>query len=147
MKMMKKFTVLIMFLILAIGAGVQAQDTRWDTIPGLIISEIRLNSSDLTYIELANVDDVAINLKDFKIATSDIIIMCAGSEPSGFAYLPDMVLQPGETFLVAQVNDLGDLNYSENLYLGEENGWMMRTMPEILEYVDLPVFMVGEQST
>jgi hypothetical protein len=138
MKMKKKFTVLILFLLLAITAGIQAQDTRWDTIPGLIISEIRLNLPELTYIELANVDDVAINLKDFKITTTENYVPIV---PCGFAYLPDVVLQPGETFIIAQVNDLGDLNYSENLYLGEENGWMMRTMPEILEYVDLPVFM------
>ncbi len=138
MKMMKKFTVLIMFLILAIGAGIQAQDTRWDTIPGLIISEIRLTISPLCYIELANADDIAINLKDFKLSTGYLYNMAG--QTSGFAYLPDKVLQPGETFLVATVSDLGDHNYSENLYLGEENGWMARTMPEILQYVDLPVF-------
>lgn len=138
--MMKKFTVLLLFLLLAITAGIQAQDTRWDTIPGLIISEIRLNAPERTYIELANVDDVAINLKDFKIATSYYYNLLPDWGPTGFAYLPDMLLQPGETFVVAQVNDFGDLNYNENLYLGEENGWMMRTMPEILENVDLPVF-------
>src|SRR4030042_3741651 len=138
MKMMKKFTVLILFLLLAITAGIQAKDTRWDTIPGLIISEIRLQVPELTYIELANADDVAINLKDFKITTSENYVPIV---PDGFAYLPDKVLQPGETFVIAQVNDLGDLNYSENLYLGANNGWMMRTMPEILEYVDLLVFM------
>lgn len=138
--MMKKFTVLILFLLLAITAGIQSQDTRWDTIPDLIISEIRLNVPELTYIELANADEVAINLKDFKIATSYYYNLLPDWGPTGFAYLPDMVLQPGETFVVAQVNDFGDLNYNENLYLGEENGWMMRTMPEILDNVDLPVF-------
>jgi hypothetical protein len=128
-----------LFLLLAITAGIQAQD-RWDTIPGLIISEIRLATAELTYIELANADDVAINLKGFKIATSYYYSGAVNQGPTGFAFLPDKVLQPGETFLIAQVNDLGDLNYNEKLHLGAQYGWMMRTMPEILEYVNLPVF-------
>jgi hypothetical protein len=40
--------------VLAVMAGIQAQDTRYDTIPGLIISEVRLNTNDYTYIELGD---------------------------------------------------------------------------------------------
>jgi hypothetical protein len=140
MNMKNRITLLILFSLLAFSAGIRAQDTRWDTIPDLIISEIRLATYEYTYIELTNVDDVAINLKDFKIATSYYYSGAVNQGPTGYAYLPDKVLQPGESFLVASVHDFGDLNYSENLYLGSPNGWMMRTMPEVLEYVDLPVF-------
>jgi hypothetical protein len=138
--MIKKFTLLVVFFVLAVMAGIQAQDTRYDTIPGLIISEVRLNTNDYTYIELANADDHDINLKGFKIATSYYYNLLPDWGPTGYAYLPDKVLQPGETFVVAQVADLGDQNYNEGLYLGENHGWMKRTMPEILENVDLPVF-------
>jgi hypothetical protein len=140
MKMKNRITLLILFSLLAFSTGIRAQDTRWDTIPDLIISELRLATYEIGYIELTNVGDVDLNLKDFKIATSYYYSGAVNQGPTGYAYLPDKVLQPGESFLVATVNDFGDLNYSENLYYGQENGWMMRTMPEVLEYVDLPVF-------
>ena len=67
--MKNRFTFPLLFFMLTFASGIRAQDTRWDTIPKLIISEVRVRSHARCYIELANADEFpmefALNM-DFK---------------------------------------------------------------------------------
>lgn len=134
---MRKFFYLIVCLV-GLSPFIQAQVSRYDTIPSLIISEARLAGQwYYFYVELANVGDKDINLQGF-------VLKVENENPrDGLPYarisFPSKVLKPGETYLVAQKQTLsngynGDANYNTNFAI-----WGPRTMPEFLKRADILV--------
>ena len=85
-----------------------------DTIRTLIISEARIDQQHNAYVELTNVGATDINLKNFEVGrvspwtgrvtpgtTKDWFTVGTGQ----WFMLPDKVLAPGQTFVMAKVND------------------------------------------
>jgi hypothetical protein len=98
-----KLKLLLSVLLLTIGSMVHAQDT----IRSLIISEALMRSWPWAYIELTNMGDEDIQLANFrvgKIEPWDNVLWTPRSRSRIF-WLPERILKPGESFLIANVYD------------------------------------------
>jgi len=116
------------------GQDLQAQDT----IPRVIISEFSEPIIYRNYVEIANVGDTAVNLKDFEFGNLvywNIAYTDPGNNRS--MMLPDHILQPGETYLIATVNDWADSHLDP--FFGNKSGTIFTPL-DILKNVDLPFF-------
>ena len=105
---------MLLLLMMAFSAKGQVVD---DTVRTIIFSEAngRTWTSNLQYLELANVGTEAVNLSNFELG--NIWRAVHTGVPSDYGppmvtkwipRLPDTLLQPGETFLIAKVNDYAD---------------------------------------
>ncbi len=107
----------LLFFALVLSGGIFAQET----IKSLVITEARLNNPIDTYIEITNLDNVAVNLKDFKLGN-----MWPWSQPISNVFkdpwvsgkyrnfmLPDFVLEPGKSFIVTLAYDFGPEQYAK----------------------------------
>jgi hypothetical protein len=122
----------ILFLLISILFLPAKMVMAQDTIPKLIISEARMEFGSRNYMELTNVGDTAVNLMHFQ-AGSLVNYLTAYVHRDGHqAWLPDYELQPGESFLIAVVQDGAD-NYPEIAGGG--------TNKDILANVDMEVHM------
>jgi len=119
--MRAKFYLLLSLLLTYLGA-IFAQ-VSVDTIKTLIITEVRLDDARETYVEITNVGNNPVNLKDFEVGV--VGAWTAGYNQVGDAYrlrLPDKVLQPGECFVIAAVYDFNPEMYpiAPDRYQGNE---------------------------
>jgi hypothetical protein len=82
---------------------VQAQDT----IRSLIISEALMRSWPWAYLELTNMGDEDIQLANFKVGKIEPWdnVLWTPRSPSRIFWLPERILKPGESFLIANVYD------------------------------------------
>ncbi len=71
----------------------------------LIISEARLDAGHLPYVEITNVGDVTINLKDFELGNVDPWNDPYFPPQDRWLMLPDHELAPGESYVLAKVFD------------------------------------------
>ena len=134
---MKKVTTLgtlVLIMLFLAPSFVNAQQT--DTVRSLIISENGGTAYQRNYTELANVGDDPVNLSNFEYGTIRGWRVDAGEpyptpDNRQIRFLPDTVLQPGETFLIASVYDFND-KYRP---LHNNVTWGI-----IKENVDLPVY-------
>lgn len=85
-----------------------------DTIRTLIITEVRLDDARRGYVEIANVGSTPLNLKDFEIGRIDAWTAPWTTPPANWMMLPDKVLQPGETFVIAAMRDYQPEMYRSN---------------------------------
>ncbi|MCK4922247.1 MAG: hypothetical protein KAS71_14445, partial [Bacteroidales bacterium] len=135
---MKKVNTIFMLLFLMMAFAAKGQN---DTVRTIIFSEANGGnlSTNLQYLELTNVGAEAVNLKNFEIGrisrTGHTGIIPDDYAPpmvtNWIPRLPDTLLQPGATFLIARVNDYAD-KYDPNS--------SSITPPEVLENVDFPIF-------
>jgi len=96
----------LLLLTLLISGGIFAQDT----IPyrSLVITEARLNAQPDNYVEITNMGDQAVNLKDFKLGTirpwnlaiTDVFTSPWVPDNNRYIMLPDYVLEPGKVLLL-----------------------------------------------
>ena len=126
---------LLLSLLLVVGGLVYAQN---DTIKTLLITEAHLGEPSICYVEISNVGDEAIQLSDFEIGQdqhNDFI-------NTDNMMLPEYLLQPGESFLLAKVRDYGPYAWS----IGQEYWrWTPITTPlDLIELADIQ-FHVSEQ--
>jgi len=98
------FTCLSLLLVTFLS-NIQTHAQVDDTIRTIIISEIRLAHMSHSYVELANVGDFDVNLKDFELGSFDPWGPAYGEDEDNYFRLPDHILKPGETFVVANVED------------------------------------------
>lgn len=130
---MRKLFYLIVCLM-GLSTISQAQVSRYDTIPSLIISEARLaNEWWKFYAELANAGTKDINLDGFKLVLDNESVTDDGGYMT--VVLPNKVLKPGETYLVAQKQDWGGgMDWDDHFKnQTQTNRWGPRTMPEFLK--------------
>ena len=118
---------LLLFAFLLSG-GLFAQDT----IRSLVITEARMSGQPDNYIELTNMGDKAINLKDFKLGTirpwspainnvfTDPWVSEAG-QYTRYIMLPDFVLEPGKSWVIATAYDFGPEQYIKKTPGFEDN--------------------------
>jgi hypothetical protein len=107
-----KLKLLLFVLLTAIGI-VQAEDT----IRSLIISEVCLRNRNYAYLELTNMGEIDVQLGKFKIAN----IEPWGPPPfeprfPNMVYqLPEKILAPGESFLIATVSDFNPKQHAKRI--------------------------------
>ena len=140
----------LLFAMLFVSGGLlMAQDT----IKTLIISEAKMDRAEQLYFELTNVGDEALNLSDFEFTCMDPW----QGFPEGVAWpeqapnrddrsierLPDLVLAPGESFVIGTVSDFTEENYARDLErFGYSQDWGQRflTNPKLVPLIDLRVY-------
>ena len=128
--MKPKFTLLFLALPLLLSTAATGQVVD-DTVRSVIISEARSDNPMINYIELCNVGDTAVNLKNFEIGGFNKWTDLYEAAPGNFTRLPDRMLLPEETFVIASATDWSNKNmYPE--YWG-------RQYPDITEQADLEV--------
>lgn len=110
---------LLLFTML-LSTGIFAQDT----IRSLVITEARMSGQPDNYIELTNMGDKAVNLKDFKLGTirpwspainnvfTDPWVSEAG-QYTRYIMLPDYVLEPGESWVITTAYDFAAEQYAK----------------------------------
>jgi len=103
---------LLSFFLLALGAVLYGQDT----IRTLVISEARLEDQRRAYVEISNVGNDPINLAEFELGVIGAWTAVTNpltpnweftTSPDFYMMLPDRVLEPGESFTVANIFDWG----------------------------------------
>jgi hypothetical protein len=101
---------LLLFTLLLTCGILQAQVVN----RSLLITEARMDRNNTSYIELTNMGGTAINLKDYEVGSvgpwtnrTDTIDITKWFTNPSYIMLPDRMLQPGETFLIASVFDYG----------------------------------------
>jgi len=97
---------MLMALIVSFNARSQVVD---DTIRTVIISEFH-EGVQHAYLELTNVGDDPVNLKDFEIGHITWKWAYQPEDDRAFMFLPDFELKPDSTFVVAHVFD-----YAKNI--------------------------------
>lgn len=129
-----KLKLLLFVLVASIGMA-----RANDTIKSLIITEACLSWMDEAYIEITNMSEEAVQLGDFKIGN----IEPWGPEPFTPRYssmvfqLPEKLLAPGESFLIATVYDFEPTQHAKMLEGFSER----RTKEELWEIADVQFHM------
>jgi hypothetical protein len=128
-----------MLLIITLSSGYKLHG-QTDTIPKVIISEWRGTGVHRNYAEITNIGDTAVNLGSFDVGalvgwTNAYRHVC-GVDGCYQSRLPEYTLQPGESYLIATVNDYWDENYDP--MNGEDLA--VFTQRDIRKEVDFPIF-------
>lgn len=98
---------LLLFALL-LSAGIT--NAQQDTIRTLIISEARMDRADNSYVEITNMGTEPVQLADFefgRVSPWDD----AYSPGTSFIRLPNKVLEPGKSFVIASVLDFTEEQY------------------------------------
>ncbi|MGC9343242.1 MAG: cadherin-like beta sandwich domain-containing protein, partial [Bacteroidales bacterium] len=110
---------LLLFSLVVSCGFLYAQD---DTIRTLIITEARLDAAQNAYVEITNVGDASLNMKDFEFGVVGPWTQPYTPEENYWFMLPDKELGPDESFVMAMVYDFGPEmwlidpdNYSERI--------------------------------
>jgi hypothetical protein len=134
---------LLLFTML-LSVGVFAQEAY----RGLIITESRINATPDNYVEITNVGDKAVNLKDFKLgkmtpwstAVNDVFNDPFTPGTNEQMRLPDFVLEPGKSFVVATAYDFADEKYRMKI-AGYEGGQQTLQKLQMYDLADLVIHM------
>ncbi|MDO8951811.1 MAG: hypothetical protein Q7U86_04250, partial [Draconibacterium sp.] len=130
---------LLLFAML-LSAGIFAQDT----IRSLVITEARMSAMPDNYIEITNMGDQAVNLKDFKLGTirpwntaiNDVFMDPWIPDVNRYIMLPDFVLQPGKSFVLTTAYDYHPEQYAKKTP-GFEGGQYKPQKLQMYEIADL----------
>lgn len=109
---------LLLFILLLSGGVLNAQN---DTIQGLLITEAFLGNQPDAYFEISNLGSSAVNLGVIEWAemrpwgTAPLGGLQWQPEPTRRFMLPDFILEPGKSFVLATVRDWGPAKFAEGL--------------------------------
>lgn len=136
-RIFSKWLLLSLFgLLLFPGQNIQAQDA-----PQLIISEWSLTLARRAYIEITNMGDTPVNLKDFEVgAINQWTPMFQGSPTQAFR-LNDYVLEPDSSYVVGVVDDW--YNTHRSPFDKKLNPTYFN--PQMVELIDQPNFIDEHQ--
>jgi hypothetical protein len=98
---MKKWITLLMAFTLCFNFLQAQQPYR-----NLIFTEVRMDDARHTFAEITNMGNVAVNLKDFELGSITPWDQPWYPPSNGQIMLPDKILQPGESFLIATFDDV-----------------------------------------
>jgi len=127
-----KFTI---FVLLFMGVLLNAQDT----INYLIITEARLHPTQQSYLELTNVGTQPVPLNQFKVGSwgGGSTLVNGQTNDEDFWIPTDVILAPGESFLMAAIQEYGPRKFAE----GFEGYPEKANMDNILEEADFYVYL------
>jgi len=111
---------------------------------GLVITEARMNAQPDNYIEITNMGNQAVNLKDFKLGTirpwnqaiNDVFADPWIPDVNRNIMLPDFVLEPGKSFVVTTAYDFAGEQYAKKTP-GFEGGQFRPQKLQMYEIADL----------
>ena len=123
-----------------------------DTIKTLVITEAKMDRAEQAYAEITNMGNDPVNLSEFEFG----MITPWNSFPEGVTWpdqapqvdhqnierLPDVVLQPNESYVIGAVNDFTEEQYAKDIArFGFSYDWGQEflTKDEMWELIDLPV--------
>lgn len=125
-----------------------------DTIKTLVITEAKMDRAEQSYVEITNMGDVALNLKDFEFgrlspwnAPLEGLLWPEGApqvDDAAIERLPDVVLEPGESYVIVAVNDYVEEAYARDVAkygYSEDWGQQFLTNPKMWGLADLPVHL------
>ena len=120
--------------------------TAQEAYRGLIITEVRLSGTPQNFVEITNVGDQTINLKDFelgKVAPWDPAINDVFTDPFNGAsasrmMLPDHILEPGQSYVLATAYDFADEQYRKKV-AGFEDG---QQRPQKIQIYDIADYLI-----
>jgi len=108
-----KLKFLLFSMLLSVGVVAQ------DTIRTLIITESRMSGGPQNYLEITNMGDKAVQLSQFELG---FLSPWAPVPPpqfqnsnNNFIMLPEKLLQPGESFVIAARNEFGPKQFAKGL--------------------------------
>jgi hypothetical protein len=103
-----------LLFILLLSAGVlNAQDT----IRSLVITESRMSGGPQNYLEITNMGDKPVQLSQFELGhmTPWSPLPLFTNEANNFMRLPEKLLQPGESFVIAARSEFGPKQFAKGL--------------------------------
>lgn len=136
----------LLLIVLIFSSGILSAQT--DTIRTLIISQARMDRADNSYVEISNVGTTPIQMSDFefgRVSPWDNPFPWTAEAAFAGAYirLPEKVLQPGESYVVAAV-----LDFTEKMYPSDPDNYNERiTKKEIWEIADMQIHMPEANGT
>ncbi len=119
----------LLSLLLVVGGILYAQDT----IKTLLITEAHLGTPNITFVEISNVGDDAIQLSEFELGMdvqNDFV-------NTTNIRLPDFLLPAGESYLIASVRDFA--TYAYKMGIDAFGASEVATPLDILDLVDLEI--------
>ncbi len=147
---------LLLAMLTVSGGLLMAQDT----IKTLVITEARFDRAEQAFIEITNMGTEALNLSDFEFGTLtpwDNLLAVEGTDPVEYVpwpagcpqidnhsieRLPDLVLAPGESYVIGVANDFTEENYARDVELfgwSQDWGQEFLTSPKLMDLIDLQV--------
>ena len=133
-----KSKILLLAMLMSIGI-LRAQE---DTINSLIITEACLKNNYMAYIEISNIGDEDIQLANFKLGNLTPDKSPWNPDPLNLLPLPDHILQPGESYVIASVCD----HEARQFALGRDGFEERKTKKEIWDIADFQIH-IPEAST
>ena len=136
---------LLLFVLLLSMGIVNAQEVYRN----LVITEVRLNETQDNYVEITNMGDKTVNLKDFKLGKLtmgakkiyDVFVdPFTPQSPRDYIMLPDFVIEPGKSFVVATAYDFAAEQYDKKI-AGFEGGQQKPQKLQMYELSDLLIHM------
>lgn len=92
------------------GLTLETSPVTAGTIPepyrNLIFTEVRMDDTRFNYVELTNMGAQAVNLQDFEMGNIDPWTQPWNPNPDYSVRLPDRILAPGESFLIASITEV-----------------------------------------
>ncbi len=92
------------------GLTLETRPVTAGTIPepyrNLIFTEVRMDDPRFNYIELTNMGTQSVNLQDFEMGSTDPWTPPWNPNPDFSVRLPDRILAPGESFLIASITEV-----------------------------------------
>ena len=135
----------LLLLVLMLSGGILYAQEAYR---GLVITESRLSGTPDNYVEITNMGDKAVNLKDFELgkvtpwdpAINDVFFDPFTSGSGSHIMLPDFVLEPGKSFVVATAYDFAAEQYAKKTP-GFEGGKQTLQKLQMYELADLLIHM------
>ena len=133
---------LLFTMLLSVGVFAQ------EAYRGLIITESRMSGTPDNYVEITNVGNQAVNLKEFELgkvtpwSTAINDVFNDPFTPGTFEQmrLPDFVLEPGKSFVVTTAYDFADEKYRMKI-AGYEGGKQTLQKLQMYDLADLVIHM------
>jgi hypothetical protein len=131
---------LLLLVLMLTGGVLYAQEAY----RSLVITEARMSGQPDNYIELTNMGDQTINLKDFKLGTirpwnepiTDVFTSPWLGDNHRQIRLPDYQLKPGESYVVTTAYDFAAEQYAKKTP-GFEGGQLRPQKAQMYEIADL----------
>jgi len=127
---------LLLFTLLLSGGILNAQDT----IRSLVITEARINAQSDNYVEITNMGNDPVNMKDFEFGCIHPWSDPWNSYSPNFFRLPDQFLQPGESFMITLALDFGAEQYAKKTP-GFEGDQQTKQKMQMYDLADMLIHM------
>ncbi len=131
----------LLLLVFMLSGGVLYAQEAYRS---LVITEARLSAQPDNYIEITNMGNQSINLKDFRLGTirpwnqaiTDVYSSAWVPDNNRQIMLPDFVLAPGESYVVTTAYDFAAEQYAKKTP-GFEGGQLTPQKTQMYEIADL----------